>query len=92
LVVINNILIFYVTFQVEKQTFYRHLHDLSEQLVQLSKQEAVTQQLVGQEAVTRQLSLTAVEDQLAELKSLAARLALHPGKPERGNRSNAIQR
>ncbi len=44
----------------------------------------MTQQLVGQEAVTRQLSLTAVEDQLAELKSLAARLALHPGKPERG--------
>ncbi len=52
--------------------------------MQLSNQEAVTQQLVGQEAVTRQLSLTAVEDQLAELKSLAARLALHPGKPERG--------
>ncbi len=44
----------------------------------------MTQQLVGQETVTRQLSLTAVEDQLAELKSLAARLALHPGKPERG--------
>ncbi len=53
--------------------------------MQLSKQEAVTQQLVGQEAVTRQLSLTAVEDQLAELKSLAARLALHPGIPERAN-------
>jgi hypothetical protein len=55
--------------------------------VQLSKQVAVIQQLVGQEALTRQLSLTAVEDQLAELKSLAARLALHPGKPERANRS-----
>ncbi len=55
--------------------------------MQLSKQEAVTQQLVGQETVTRQLSLTAVEDQLAELKSLAARLALHPGKPEQANRS-----
>jgi hypothetical protein len=55
--------------------------------VQLSKQEDVTQQLVGQEAVTRKLSLTAVEDQLAELKSLAARLALHPGKPQRTNRS-----
>jgi hypothetical protein len=52
--------------------------------VQLSEQKAVTQQLVGQEAVTRQLSLTAFEDQLAELKSLAARLALHPGKPQRG--------
>ncbi len=47
----------------------------------------MTLQLVGQEAVTRQVSLTAVEDQLAELKSLAARLALHPGKPERANRS-----